>query len=180
MFTDEHTCLICPTNCSSVQLLQWIVQEFHGLCKFKMGVSFQLSTPGGASTAASVQSSLGPAFPFQTELYWLALVPATSLCFFMAVGMPHSSRILSGCDGSCLCCGRIAVLVCTVIILYITGLVSAAFSTGALQWKPMDSVMTWCPLDFLVRPLCLFLVEPLNQPFNQFPWLWAQIELPLS
>lgn len=110
--------------------------------KFKMGVSFQLSTPGGASTAASVQSSLGPAFPFQTELYWLALVPATSLCFFMAVGMPHSSRILRGCDGSCLCCGRIAVLVCTVIILYITGLVSAAFSTGALQRKPMDSVMT--------------------------------------
>ena len=67
--------------------------------KFKMGVSFQLSTPGGASTAASVQSSLGPAFSFQAKLSWPVLVLDARSCFLMAVGMPHSSRILEAVMG---------------------------------------------------------------------------------
>ena len=39
--------------------------------------------------------------------------PAARLHFFMALGMPDSSRILRSYHGPCLCCGRIAVLVCT-------------------------------------------------------------------
>lgn len=138
-------------------------------------MSLQLSTPGGASIAASAQSSLGWAY-VQAKLYGLML---PRLHFSTAVGMPRSSRILRSYDGPFLCCGGITILISHRLSHYSPNhksSLSHVFQRKALlQWKPLGPVMSSCPFAHLMRLQCPFLMKSPNQPttFPKFTQRWT-------